>query len=337
MMACPRPRGRMWRADASWRGCAPGLMFFHIAAGLLQLRLGRAQSVVYPCRPCPSNCSNGQSCDNGLGPCHTAFVSAAETPCSAPSYATVDARAGWASINYHPPGGYGADQDCRWTVVCPAVDSASTATISFTSFSTESSHDYVYVYEGAMQDVTPQRPRRRRRGETWFRHSGTASILPADMTMTTRTVTIAFASSDASANSGGFNATVDCSTQPQCVQCTAGQFNDVAGDFAQCRECAAGQYQGASGQPNCSACRMGMFANATSGASACLPCPPGRIQPNAGEVSCDECPVARQQSSSGETSCDECESGRFQDTSGQSGCVLCAPGTRADREPLDAA
>ena len=116
-------------------------------------------------------------------------------PCTAPgSMLTGNA----ASISYEPNGLTLDNQDCMWTITCPAAGTM--PTITFNRFDTESNFDFVNVFDGA--GTSP--------AMSMGTMSGSLADLPSDtMTPTGGSMTLEF-TSDGSVGGIGFDATYEC-------------------------------------------------------------------------------------------------------------------------------
>ncbi|MCC6460649.1 MAG: lamin tail domain-containing protein [Saprospiraceae bacterium] len=118
------------------------------------------------------------------------------------------------------------------------------------------------------------------------------------------------------------------SGQTSCVSCPPGKYSDVQG-ATECLNCAAGSYQGQSGQTSCVACPPGKYSD-VQGATECVNCAAGTYQGLSGQTSCTACPPGKYSDVQGATECLNCAAGSYQGLSGQTSCVACPPGKYSD-------
>ena len=90
----------------------------------------------------------------------------------------------------------------------------------------------------------------------------------------------------------------------QCVDCTAGKYQSLAGK-SKCVDCTAGKYQSLAGQSTCVDCTAGKYQSLLR-QSTCVDCTAGKYQSLEGQPTCVDCPYGDQTTDSASTDVSAC-------------------------------
>jgi hypothetical protein len=137
----------------------------------------------------------------------------------------------------------------------------------------------------------------------------------------------------ASCPRGTWGNTMETKNVNECIECTAGQYNDIGGSMIGCKKCPKGTYSTAkknTKDSDCENCASGKYSNSLSAnaRSSCIKCRTGKYSPTVGATSeslCKKCVLGYEQLSDGLSYCLPCTPGKFgkADDDGYSICLTC--------------
>jgi hypothetical protein len=191
-------------------------------------------------------------------------------------------------------GNYMANANCWWLL---STASGNEITISFPTFSTESSYDFLTIQSCTFSALCTTNTQ-------ILRQSGSMSATNV-YSSNTGFLKVIF-TSDGDTQSSSFTGT--WSVWDKCTSCTTGTYKSQTG-AQNCTNCDAGKYSvstGAIAESSCSSCPSNSVSTTGSDNLADCLCALGHTGPNGGP--CEECPYDTYKPLGGDASCSPCPS-----------------------------